>query len=189
MARTLNKLSARGVAAEKRSGRHGDGGGLYLSISDNGGKRWVFLFKLRGRSREMGLGSFTSVSLAKARELAADARQNVAQGLDPIETRPNTDAGLTFSECAKRYIEANKPGWKNAKHAQQWQNTLYDAIARQHTAILSGNHTDDDDLEIEVIQQQFRDECGEANAARKVSLTHDARGYPIVKGREGPASH
>lgn len=55
MARLLNRLSPRGVAAEKRTGRHADGGGLYLSISGNGGKRWVFLFRRNGRAREMGL--------------------------------------------------------------------------------------------------------------------------------------
>ena len=124
MARLLNRLSPRGVAAEKRTGRHADGGGLYLSISGNGGKRWVFLFRRNGRSREMGLGSFSSVPLARAREFASDARQMVARGIDPIEGRPKADAGLIFSECAVRYIEANKPGWKNVKHAQQWKNTL-----------------------------------------------------------------
>jgi integrase len=112
------------VETETRIGRHADGGGLYLSISANGGKRWVFLFKRHGRSREMGLGSANSVKLAQARVLAADARQIVARGGDPILERPNPEAGLPFDECANRYIAANKPGWKNAKHGDQWTNTL-----------------------------------------------------------------
>jgi hypothetical protein len=64
------------------------------SDGKKGRPRHVFLFRRHGRSREMGLGSFTSVSLSRARDLAAEARQTVARGIDPIEARPNADAGL-----------------------------------------------------------------------------------------------
>jgi integrase len=144
LARILNRLSARKVETETRIGRHADGGGLYLSISANGGKRWVFLFKRYGRTREMGLGSVTSVKLARARDLASDARQIVARGGDPILERPNPEAGLPFEECATRYIAANKPGWKNAKHADQWTNTLkkyaYPVIGRLPAGEVTTDH-------------------------------------------------
>jgi hypothetical protein len=42
MARKINRLNARAVATIAEHGRHADGGGLYLSISPNGGRRWVF---------------------------------------------------------------------------------------------------------------------------------------------------
>ena len=45
MARKINRLNARAVATIAKHGRHADGGGLYLSISANGGRRWVFLFR------------------------------------------------------------------------------------------------------------------------------------------------
>jgi integrase len=32
--------------------------------------------------------------------------------------------GITFAQCAAAYIDANRSGWSNAKHAQQWTNTL-----------------------------------------------------------------
>ncbi|MBC7580335.1 MAG: integrase family protein, partial [Tardiphaga sp.] len=144
MAKLLNRLSARGAASEKRIGRHADGGGLYLSISANGGKRWVFLFRKNSRLREMGLGSFTGVTLAQARDLASDARQVVARGLDPIDERPKPDAGLIFSDCASRYIEANKAGWKNVKHGDQWTNTLetyaYPTIGKLPAAAITTSH-------------------------------------------------
>ncbi|WP_267358953.1 MULTISPECIES: integrase arm-type DNA-binding domain-containing protein [unclassified Methylobacterium] len=44
-ARQLNQLTARKVAALADPGRHADGGGLYLSISKDGRRRWVFLFR------------------------------------------------------------------------------------------------------------------------------------------------
>lgn len=31
---------------------------------------------------------------------------------------------LTFKQCATRYIESQKAGWKNGKHAKQWSATL-----------------------------------------------------------------
>jgi integrase len=124
LARQINRLSARKVATITKTGRHADGGGLYLSISNNGGKRWVFLYRRNARLREMGLGGSNTVSLARARELASDARLALSRGLDPIGARLKTEGVMSFGECAKGYIEANKAGWRNAKHATQWQNTL-----------------------------------------------------------------
>ena len=64
----MGKLSARAVATVKEPGRHGDGNGLYLSISKDGlRRRWVYLFTRAGKLREMGLGGFPAVSLAAAR--------------------------------------------------------------------------------------------------------------------------
>ena len=74
MARAINKLTARFVDSATKPGRHSDGGNLYLSISPNGGKRWVFFYRFAGRQREMGLGSASKVGipLVKAREKAAE---------------------------------------------------------------------------------------------------------------------
>ena len=125
MARQINRLSARTVSTLSKPGRHADGGGLYLSISTNGGRRWVYLFRRNGKMREMGMGSVSVVTLARARELAKAARDTVAKGLDPIETRGALgEKSRTFSECSALFIADNKAGWRNAKHAEQWTNTL-----------------------------------------------------------------
>src|SRR6476659_3707179 len=89
MARSINKLSARAVETLTALGRYSDGGNLYLSISANGGRRWVFMYRFGGKQREMGLGSASraGTSLARARELAAAARLALAAGLDPLEAR------------------------------------------------------------------------------------------------------
>jgi integrase len=131
MARQVNKLSARTVATLKSLGRHADGHGLYLSISENGGRRWMFLYRRDGKMREMGLGSAQTVSLAEARELADQQRRLLRQGLDPINARKERKAseakaakGPTFAECAAEYISKHAPSWRNPKHRQQWTNTL-----------------------------------------------------------------
>jgi integrase len=80
------------------------------------------------------LGSLHVVSLQQARDLAGAQRQLLRQGIDPIEAKRATKAQrrleaartITFSECAKRYIEAHAAEWKDAKHRQQWRNTLRD---------------------------------------------------------------
>src|SRR6516165_7936330 len=105
MPRQINKLSARTVATLAKSGRHSDGGGLYLSISKDGSserRRWVFLYRWRGKLTEMGLGGFHAVTLAKARELATAYRTDLTTGVNPKEKRDGHRDGArgvpTFGE-------------------------------------------------------------------------------------------
>ena len=123
MARQINRLNARKVATETECGRHADGGGLYLSISPNGGRRWVFLYRWHSKPTEMGLGSARDVTLATARELAGEARRKLAARINPKDVRKPTK-GATFGECADRLIESMQPSWRNAKHQAQWTMTL-----------------------------------------------------------------
>lgn len=128
MARKINRLNARAVATITKRGRHADGGGLYLSISPNGGRRWVFLYRWHGKPTEIGFGSARDVKLARARELAVQARAKLAEGINPKDVMRPKD-GATFGECAERLIEAMRPSWKNSKHAAQWQMTVMGRVA------------------------------------------------------------
>src|SRR6266446_5205125 len=128
MARNINRLNARAVATIAKNGRHADGGGLYLSISPNGGRRWTFLFRWHGKPTELGFGSARDVTLARARELATQARAKLAEGISPKGIRAPT-VGATFGEVADRLIEAMRPSWRNAKHAAQWQMTVMGRVA------------------------------------------------------------
>jgi integrase len=127
MVRSINKLSARTVETAKAPGRYSDGGNLYLSISDNGGRRWVFMYRFAGKQREMGLGSASraGTSLARARELAAEARTALAAELDPLETRRAARQAErvvpSFGECADAYIESHRSSWRSDA---QWTLTL-----------------------------------------------------------------
>lgn len=128
MARKINRLNARAVAIITKHGRHADGGGLYLSISPNGGRRWVFLYRWHGKPTEIGFGSARDVTLARARELAGQARTKLAEKINPKDGRKPTD-GATFGECADRVIQAMRPSWRNSKHAAQWEMTLREYAA------------------------------------------------------------
>jgi integrase len=132
MARASNKLSAVEVKGIGQRGMYHDGGGLYLQVSAGGAKSWIFRFMLDGRSREMGLGPVHAIPLADARKRAAECRRIRFDGIDPIEARraqrgqKKLDAAksMTFDACAAAYIDAHKAGWRNAKHIDQWTNTL-----------------------------------------------------------------
>ena len=116
-------LSATRVKALKEPGRYSDGGGLHLYISKAGRKSWVLRITIDGRRRDIGLGAFPSVSLAKAREKAADNRAAIAEGRDPLaEKRAPTMP--TFREAACTVHEVNKPRWRNPKHIASWMQTL-----------------------------------------------------------------
>jgi integrase len=123
MAHRINRLTVRTVATLTRPGRHPDGGNLYLSISDNGGRRWVFLYRWHGKQTEIGFGSARDVSLARARELAREARAKLVEGTNPKETRKPAE-GSTFGDCADQVIAAMRPAWRSDKHAAQWEMTL-----------------------------------------------------------------
>jgi integrase len=130
MPRQINKLNARTVDALTTAGRHSDGGGLYLSITKAGARRWVFLFRWQGKPTEMGLGSGAKgqVTLARARELASEARSLLAAGINPLEAKRSAQSAaassMTFGEVADAYVEAMSPQWRNAKHRAQWSMTL-----------------------------------------------------------------
>ena len=127
MART-GKLSAVEVAKAKGPAVLHDGGGLYLRVSGTGAKAWVFRFQLDGNRRDMGLGPYPDISLAEARAKAAGHRKQRHDGIDPLDAKATqrlaAAKGRTFRECAVEFIEKNRAGWRNAKHRQQWENTL-----------------------------------------------------------------
>jgi len=124
MGRAIQRLSARAVATTKEPGYYCDGGGLYLQVAAGGSKSWVFRYRHAQRKREMGLGSLLYVPLAAARDKAAACRLLVADKVDPIQHRRKDDACPTFDQASTTFITENKSAWKNAKHADQWTNTL-----------------------------------------------------------------
>ena len=106
-------------------GRYGDGGGLYLNVAKGGTKSWVQRVAIDGRRRDVGLGGFPAVSLAKARERASENRESIAEGRDPVaEKRTPKPTMPTFREAAHACHEINRPRWRNEKHAANWLATL-----------------------------------------------------------------
>jgi len=128
----LGKLSAAKVEKTKQAGMYGNGGGLWLQVRAPHVKSWIFRYTFNGKVRAMGLGPVGTVSLADARRRAAEARALLLDGKDPIADRDADRAkrklaaatAITFKECAAAYIRQHKPGWRSAKHGEQWANTI-----------------------------------------------------------------
>ena len=130
MVRKTGILNARKVETLTKIGRHSDGGNLYLSISPNGGKRWVFLYRFNGVRKEMGLGSAAKgqVGLSEARKAATEARALIAGGIDPIGARDaRKQAGRDippFGIFADDYLTSHRSKFRNERHIAQWQMSL-----------------------------------------------------------------
>lgn len=132
MAKQLGKLTALKVNKETKRGFHADGGNLYLQITEAGVKSWVLRYMLKGKAKTMGLGAVHAVTLAEAREKAADCRKLISAGIDPLtarkseQTKAEVEAAKTqtFRQCAEAFIASHKDAWRNAKHVWQWENTM-----------------------------------------------------------------
>jgi integrase len=97
-------------------------------------KSFKFLYRspINGKRRDKGLGSTTRTGLAEARQKVATYREMIGRGVDPLVAAAEYKAAqfqmyatsLTFGEAVDRCIETKAPEWRNAKHRQQWKNTL-----------------------------------------------------------------
>jgi integrase len=167
-----------------KHGRHADGGGLYLSISPNGGRRWVFLFRWRGKPTEIGFGSARDVSLARAREFASKARAKLSEGVNPKDVRRPAE-GATFGECANRLIDAMRPSWRNGKHAAQWQMTLRDYAAPLRPLPVDKITTDD---VLSVLRPMWQEKPETASRLRgRIERVFDAARAQGLRNSENPA--
>jgi integrase len=128
MARVAKPLGALDVKRLTEPGLHAVGTvpGLYLSVRESGAKSWILRTTIGAKRSDMGLGGYPAVPLANAWERARAALGSIRDGRNPIAERESKQAAITwtFKACALAYIEQFKPGWKNAKHGQQWENTL-----------------------------------------------------------------
>jgi integrase len=100
--------------------------GLRLLVKPTGARSWVLRTMIGGRRAELGIGGYPTVTLAQAHQRARDALDEIRKGIDPAAARraKRVTVEWTFKKTATAYIEAHRAGWKNAKHGQQWENTL-----------------------------------------------------------------
>lgn len=182
-------LGVLAVAAIRKRGIHRVGGvtGLCLNVNRYGGRSWILRYEVNGRRRDMGLGAYPSVTLADAREAARAARAKLAQGIDPIHAKRAARSllqaeqaeAITFAQAALKYIDAHEQAWRNAKHTQQWRNT----IESYANPILGKIHVQDVGLPqvLSVLEPIWRTKTETANRLRgRIEAILDwamARGY------------
>ena len=129
-------LSVKKIERLKTPGRFADGHGLYLQVLSATNRSWLFRYTRTGRERWMGLGPLHTFDLAEARELARKARQQIKDGVDPLDVRKAAKQAeklqaaktKTFKECADDYYAFHQAKWKNAKWRSQFTATLRDYV-------------------------------------------------------------
>ena len=136
MARLVDQLTEAKIRTLTRPGLYPDGRGLYLQIRSGGSRSWIYRFTLSGRTRDKGLGSLLDLGLVAARHKAAECRVLLAKGIDPIEhekaeraaariiVAPSKKQGLTFQECAEKYMDEKLKRLRSDVHRKQWRYSL-----------------------------------------------------------------
>jgi len=156
MPRKAKELGAKSVEALKQPGVYAVGGvdGLYLAVTPaRTGKgavsrSWLLRYSVavdgKAKRREMGLGSYDDIGLATARDKAREARKLLSAGRDPLDAKSvaGSDA-KTFWQVAEDMLATAEADWKNAKHRQQWRNTLKTYAAPLHDKAIDAITTDD----------------------------------------------
>ncbi len=139
MPRKAKDLTAIEVARLRHPGSRGNVtfavgnvAGLLLQCTPTGARTWLLRTMVGTKRREIGIGGYPDVPLADAVRIAREAKEKIRQGIDPVEERKAARAalaaqqarGLIFSDAVDRYLAAKLVAFKNAKHRQQWENTL-----------------------------------------------------------------
>jgi len=135
MERRLYRLKAAQIPRLTRGFYH-DGGGLYLIVGRGAARSWIFRFRRDGKLRDHGLGPALSVSLALARQKAAECRTALQTGNNPVEIRQTkrlervaaAAKRVTFEDAAERCISALAPAWRDPKQERQWRQSLSDYV-------------------------------------------------------------
>jgi len=99
-----------------------DGGGLYLYITKTGAKSWRFSYRFSGKQKTLTLGLYPDVSLQEARKRHQEARQTLADGLDPgVEKRISKAGGNSFQAVAAEWWQTRRPGWTEGHAEVVWR--------------------------------------------------------------------
>lgn len=189
------KLSAKSVeAARKRPGRYGDGLGLYLEVKSASSAYWVLRYERGGKEHWMGLGPLHTFSLAEARQRARAVRQQLFDGVDPLEAKRATQAAkaaaaaraLSFKDASLAYYESHEAKWTNRRYKAQFLSSL-ESYAWPTIGALSVSDIDTG-LVLQVLEPIWREKCETADRVRgRIEAVLDwaaARGH---RSGENPA--
>src|SRR5262245_31239244 len=120
--------SAKDLSQLTRRGRYAVGQNVYLQISKQGTKSWVFRYRRGDQCHHMGLGPYDLLSLAEVRDRGYQARRQLLDGVDPLEAKRATKRqqraaqarAMTFKQAAMAYIATQEPSWRGNRSGIQW---------------------------------------------------------------------
>lgn len=134
MPKKAKKLSAIEVGRLDKRGLYAVGGvaGLQLQVARGGSRSWILRATVGTRRRDIGLGGYPDVTLAQAREKARQAREQIADGIDPVQAREDARRALiaaqakamTFAQAAIAKHASIAKEFRNDKHRKDWLSSL-----------------------------------------------------------------
>ena len=116
-------LSGQGISNVAMIQQTGEGWIYLLAAVRTGTRSCIQRLVVRGRRRELGLGSIPFVSFAEARETAVANRKVAREGVE-LADKHHVRAMPTVAEAAESVLEQKRPGWRSSKHGQQWWSTV-----------------------------------------------------------------
>jgi integrase len=179
-------LTVKSVAKATQPGRYGDGHGLYLQVLSPTNRSWLLRYQRQGRERWLGLGPLHTVGLQQARDRAVKARQQLLDGIDPLEARAADRATrelaaakeLSFEQAAHQYFDAHERKWRNAKHRAQFLSSLRDYAFPKIGRLSVG--AIDTGLVLKCIEPIWQDKTETANRVR--GRIEAVLGWATVRG-------
>jgi integrase len=127
----LTDIQVKTAKPKDKDYRLADGDGLYLQVTRNGGKWWRFRYLIGGKEKMLSFGTYPDISLAEARNRRHEARNLVANGIDPsAEKKAAKEAKAelhanSFEVIAREWHKhmQGKKEW-SAEHATTIMNRL-----------------------------------------------------------------
>ncbi|WP_084396548.1 tyrosine-type recombinase/integrase [Henriciella aquimarina] len=107
----LTDIQLRQLKPREKDYKTADGGGLYVHVSKTGSRLWRFRYRFDGKQKLLAFGAYPAISLARARELRAEAKTLLAEGIDPAahaKAEKAQQAALTehtFEKIAAELVE------------------------------------------------------------------------------------
>lgn len=176
-----------------RPGFHSVGGvtGLALNVKKSGAASWILRVKIGDKRKDIGMGSYPTVTLETARERARDAIELIAESKDPLvekrearqRLRDEQAKQVTFRDAAKQCHAKMAPEFRSKKHAYNWLRSLevyaFPRIGRKLVA-----DVDTDDVE-KILKPIWFEKTDTAKRVRQ--RIESVLSWATVKGmREGP---
>jgi integrase len=124
----LTDIKVKSAKAKDKPYKLTDGQGLYLQVTPAGGKWWRFKYRFDGKEKLISFGTYPEVSLADARDKRADARKQVAAGIDPGEIRKAQK--LATVAVNENSFEVVAREW-HEKFQQRWTKVHADTTIRR----------------------------------------------------------
>ncbi|MBN3779326.1 integrase arm-type DNA-binding domain-containing protein [Burkholderia sp. Ac-20345] len=118
----LTDLAVRNAKPKEQPYKLTDGDGMFLLVQPNGGKYWRLAYRYLGKQKTLALGVYPEVGLALARQRRAEAREQLALGADPGETKKadkraaRVTANNTFEAIALAWLEERRPYVEPRQH-------------------------------------------------------------------------